>query len=560
MNSSIKIINNMRTLLLTITLASFIILLISSCNEDWLKEDPPHLITTETLYTSAEGFETGLNGLYSLVRQEREGRNGSNALRAEVFMNGTDALTSNHNSNFGRVVEDWATRNNPFDGDIVGMFSWLYEVINSTNTIINQGTTKENIDWTEDEKVQILSEARALRAWAYRHLTYGWGDVPLNLAESKGSNIRTDWVRTPVAEVRKQMVSDWKFAEKHIPVEPVIPGKLSKGAVQHYLSELYLTMEMPDSALYWADQCISTPEYELVTERYGVKADEPGVPFMDMFYEGNSNREEGNTEALWVWQWEFETTGGGGSNMRRVHLSRYWDINLDGVRPIQITQDRGGRGIGRISATKWALDLYEANDDRGSYHSIRKFFVLKTSEENAPIGADKLPDGYEYGDTLWLSWDEDISSSNRDRRDWPYVRKFESTPESNVANSTQFNDQVYIRLAETYLLKAEAQMKLGDNAGAAETINIIRNRSHASEISASDINLDFILAERSRELLFEEHRRHTLVRTGTWLERVRMYNHNGGETASERDKLYAIPQRVIDANLTGVMEQNPGYE
>src|SRR5690606_17659024 len=125
--------------------------LVTSCNDDWLVEEPPHLITTETLYTSAEGFETGLNGLYSLVRQEREGSNGSNALRAEVFMTGTDALVSNHNSNFGRVTEDWATRNNPFVGDMVGVFSWLYQIINSANTIINQGNTKDDIDWTEEE-------------------------------------------------------------------------------------------------------------------------------------------------------------------------------------------------------------------------------------------------------------------------------------------------------------------------------------------------------------------------------------------------------------------------
>src|SRR5690606_15029776 len=115
-------------------------------------------------------------------------------------------------------------------------------------------------------------------------------------------------------------------------------------------------------------------------------------------------------------------------------------------------------------------------------------------------------------------------------------------------------------LAETYLLKAEAQFKLGNNAGAAETINIIRRRAHTHEISASDVTLDFILDERSRELITEEHRRYTLLRTGKWLERVQAYNFAGGhQTAAARDTLYPIPQVVIDAHLTTEMPQNPGF-
>ena len=87
----------------------------------------------------------------------------------------------------------------------------------------------------------------------------------------------------------------------------------------------------------------------------------------------------------------------------------------------------------------------------------------------------------------------------------------------------------------------------------------MRRRSNASEINAEDVNLDFILDERSRELVTEEHRRHTLLRTGKWLERTRAHNRNGGQLIVERDTLFPIPQAVIDANLTQEMPQNPGY-
>lgn len=355
------------------------------------------------------------------------------------------------------------------------------------------------------------------------------------------------------------MKSDWIFAQQYLESEPSVRGKISKGAVQHYLAELYLAVNQPDSALYWADQCINNPAYELITERYGVKSDQPGVPFMDMFYDGNSNREEGNKEGLWIWQYEYETIGGGRSIMRRWHSSRYADISVGGVRPLQYTVERGGRGLARISLTKWAIDNYEPQDDRATNFAIRKYFILKDASENAPAAADRLPAGYEYGDTIFLDWEEDITADSKNRVNWPFVRKWESTIESNLQEAGQYNDQIYLRLAETYLLKAEAQFLLGESANAAETLNIIRERSNASPISADEVSIDFILDERSRELLYEEHRRHTLLRTGKWLERVRKFNHNGGQLAAERDRLFPIPQSVIDANLTEEMNQNPGF-
>ena len=85
-------------------------------------------------------------------------------------------------------------------------------------------------------------------------------------------------------------------------------------------------------------------------------------------------------------------------------------------------------------------------------------------------------------------------------------------------------DQIYLRLAETYLLKAEAEFKLGQLTNAMNTINVIRNRSNATPIPVDSVSLDFILDERSRELFLEEERRMTLLRTHTWYDRTRKYN------------------------------------
>lgn len=540
-------------------------LFFSSCSKNLLEERPPHLISTETLYTSAAGFEAGLNGLYSLVRKEREGLNGGTALICNMMMNGTDNMVTNHTvSGFSQICETWGNANSPANTFYEGVFNWLYQIINSANTIINQANSRTDIQWGEQNgeatKNRIVAEAKAIRAWAYRHLTYGWGDVPLNLEESLGSTIKTDWERTPVAQIRTQMIADWKMAESIISIEASQPGRITKGAIQHFLAETYLAIGKNDSALYYANQVVQQPAYRLITQRYGTASSTPGVAFMDMFKEGNSNREEGNSEALWVFQYQLQTIGGGVNPiLRRDHHSRYISIRVGSVSPLQITADRGGQGFGRMSLTKFAIDLYEPSDHRGSGFAIRKYFVLGNETTNAPYPADRLPSGFRFGDTIHLNWRNDITATSRNRVDWPFSRKADWVDPQNVVLSPAFNDQVYLRSAETWLIKAEAEWKLNRLSDAATSINMLRNRANASPIDPAQVNLDLILDERSRELLLEEHRRYTLLRTGKWLERVKLYNKNGGQLAAARDTLFPIPQSVIDANLTKPFPQNPGF-
>lgn len=69
-----------------------------------------------------------------------------------------------------------------------------------------------------------------------------------------------------------------------------------------------------------------------------------------------------------------------------------------------------------------------------------------------------------------------------------------------------------IRIAETYLLRAEAYLAKGDKQKAADDINVIRDRANAPRCSAAEVDIDYILDERTRELFGEEHRGITLNR------------------------------------------------
>lgn len=113
------------------------------------------------------------------------------------------------------------------------------------------------------------------------------------------------------------------------------------------------------------------------------------------------------------------------------------------------------------------------------------------------------------------------------------------------------------RLAETYLLRAEAYFDLNDPASAAADINVVRARAQASPVDPADVDMDYILDERMRELGSEEKRRLTLMRTGLWYDRVKKCNPYYSD-ALPKYNVWPIPAAEIE-RTGGKFEQNPDY-
>ena len=541
-------------------------LFLNNCQDDFLEQDIRSISGPDVIYSDLEGLEAGLNGIYATVRYQRGGigDGGSNDPRIDPMMTGTDILYVNRERDRTRFLNDWGSEllSNDARSQIDQIWQWLYEVIASTNQIISRAGVLSENELSEDDRNRVIAEARMMRAWAYRHLTYMFGDVPLNIEEI--TSPRLDWERDPVEVIYDQMQNDLEFAAAHLPEEHINDGKVIKAVAQHYLAELLIIREDFIGAIAAAQGAIDGPR-ALITERFGAAADQPGTVFSDIFQVGNANPSDGNTEVLWVFQNDLllrDLGGNGGNIMRRWFGSEYGTASGNGLN-LAITVERGGRGLNLSSATKFALDLYRDEngnviDERGDGNIWRTYFVI-IQEDLDNNGGVYSYNGVSYGvgDTLFL----DVQSVEQEQdRTRPYTRKWDWTHEGNLTESRNFDDLIHLRLADTYLLLAEAQLKNGDASSAAETINVLRRRANAPEITAEDVDIDYILDERARELFTEEERRYTLLRTNKWVERTNLHNTiASGQIDPSRDVLYPIPQSFIDSNLEVEIKNNPGY-
>ncbi|WP_257669413.1 RagB/SusD family nutrient uptake outer membrane protein [Parapedobacter tibetensis] len=540
----------MKSYIIVLIGIGFLFFLPLGCSEqDFLQEVPKSKLTAEQLYSSPSGFQLALNGLYSGFRTfERLTVRGDR----EVMMGKGLSLATDYY--YAPIVNNphipWAQRGSYINSTLPDFEIWfeqLYQMILAANMIIHRAENPD-IPWSDEtQKNEVVAEARLIRAWCYRHLTFLWGDVPLVTEEITGVNFRNDWERTAKREVQSQMEEDLLFAEQHLPPVQANAGSTSSATAQHYLAELYLILGRPDQAEQKARAAINNPNYKLITERYGVRANQPGVPFMDQFYDGNALHQEGNTEALWAIPYSRQVQGGGFNRMRRAWVLWYWQ------NPgISTGVQTGGRGTGWYAFNKHGFDLYEADDDRYSEFAVFRY-VIKDNGDTlyTTTNADKYIGAFAIGS---------FPPTHPDRPyNWPSTRKWEDVYEENPVDDQGYKDQPYLRLAETFLLLAEAQYLQGKNELAAQSINSVRTRSNASAITAADVSMEFILEERARELHAEEHRRYTLLRTGTYLERTRRFNEQSGPHIADRDTLFPIPQAVIDANIDKEFPQNPGW-
>lgn len=507
------------------------------CSESFLDEDLKSKYTPETTLQDSLGFEAAIAGLQSVVRaQYTTGEPQGLLCTMQV---GTDVAITGQTQGVETPYFNYALMNSQ-DAGASFFWNWAYQVINNANLIIanidnpamKMGTPNRN---------SIKAEALFFRAYAYNFLTILFGDVPL--IEAPLLTPKTDFVRAPMNDVLTLISGDLVFATENLPDVSKVkkPGRVNKAAAQQLLAEVYIRMNKADLAEAQCTAIISSNLFSLTKVRYGTKAGSPGDPFSDMFIFGNQRRYQGNMEAIWVEEQEYNLTGG--SNLNADQHRRVWVPFYAGLSDMKVADSLGGRGIGRMRLSDWVLyGLYESNDMRNSKYSIKRVFYY-----NNPTSA-------KYGQKV-----TGLTGSDTLFRITPYTRKWNHMIGTDEFGYSVYKDLIMMRLGETYLLLAEAQLMQNKLTEAAESINEIRDRANATPVSAADITLDFILDERARELVAEENRRTTLMRTKTLVTRTKALNGASVKGLEDKHLLLPVPQSERDLNKDADLGQNTGY-
>src|SRR5690606_16180747 len=232
-------------------------------------------------------------------------------------------------------------------------------------------------------------------------------------------------------------------------------------------------------------------------------------------------------------------------------------------------------------ATRFYLDLMQENRENDSRYdkSWRDAYLANY--------APTLPTGMSIGDTAYVILPYAVTDEYKaskpykvmDINDYyngekpvgalqiyPKLNKWNDHNREAINANSGTRSVIEIRLAEMYLIAAEALMKDNKSSEGVEYINDVRRRAawpgkeDNMEITSGQLTIDFILNERALELGGERFRWADLKRTGKLIERVKLYNPAGRNNITEKFLLRPIPSRMID-RLTNRDEfpQNPEF-
>nr|WP_256534201.1 RagB/SusD family nutrient uptake outer membrane protein [Lewinella sp. JB7] len=488
---------------------------------------------------------------------------------------GTDTYTNGSDGSFKGI--------NAYDGRLNGSDRFIrdtwrdhYRGINQANAVINRSEGLEAV--SEEVKTARLAEVRFLRALYYFDLVRIYGDVHLTLEETIGVEVEAN--RTAQSEVYTQaIIPDLEFAIANLPAEQGDYGRATKPAAQFLLAKVY----MRRSYTGFADAGDASRAESLMTQ----VIEDYDFELLDDFEDLWDISNEQNSEVIWTVQnSKSQVDEGIDGEGHRGHL--YFLMEYDN-QPGMTRDVENGRPWKRFRPTQYTLNLWDRSIDT-RYDKSFKHAWLANNESTIPTwSAEEAAAGYgtagqpkfALGDTaiyipgpqLESEWPQSRQARTRylvftneeyTERNYPTLKKWLDPTRPNRQHTQGQRDFVLMRLADAYLIRAEARLKQGDLDGAAEDINVIRVRSAVEgmeediKISAGDVSLNFLLDERGRELVGEGHRWFDLTRTMTLVERVHQYNPEGGPNIQDFHVVRPVPQDQIDRTLGGY-PQNTGY-
>lgn len=539
----------------------------TSCS-DFLEEDNKSGLTADTFYKTKSGAEALVNSCYTPLRfwYGQEYAISMTELGTDIFTRGNgcgQAELSDYNSSLQgsstAITKEWER---------------LYSALNTCNSAINRLPTS---DLQANEKDIRLGEAHFLRALYLWHIVETWGGVYLTTDECKSPSGYV--TRSSVEDFYKTINEDLKEAFSKLPETTTDYGRATKGAAEALMARVCLYTGDNEGALTHAKNVINNYGYELAGDYKELcdinTCNESKENIFVCVYDKNeifgTSIEQGPDGNAIIWRKP-------GNNPVHLFWVMCYDQVLDknGKKPVTRSIEYG-RGFNRYMPTAYYLDLFNEKID-SRYDDIFQQAWICNNNNSSYIAK---------GDTAIVFTKYSMSQEEQDKHNYIVIdrdkvynadgsiknrvqnvtfKKFLDPTRESVNYTGSKRHGIILRLAEMYLIAAEAELNMNHKKEGTEYINQIRRRAgkegHKAEmeISQDELTLDFILDERARELGGEQQRWYDLKRTGKLLERVQKYNPDAKANIKDYHILRPIPQTQLDAVINKEeFKQNIGY-
>lgn len=638
-------------------------LLLAGCSEDFLAPEPLSFYEPAVTFSTESGLQAALAMCDRHLRvnyiwynhRDQDSPLGADYLFSDYMCFGMTDTGAGFNDNFVRRTTP--NGDGSKGGFLFGAF-WDegYNCIKYANGVIGNIPRVKGLE--EEKKNAYLGRGYFHRAYSYYYLIFNFGDVPLvtKILEVPKQNYRS----TAKEAIIKKMIEDLEFAVEWVPTqaETQYYGMITKGACQHLLIKYYLADGRFKDAENLATELIESSGYSLMYEPFGTdtrsKQTVPETWAITRNVIWDLHRPENKIGAF-----NKESILGAPNLSEQSFVSHPWmriyvpfwadgsAMTPDGKQAVmRIAESDGkydpttdwnralGRGIAVYRPTyytqhaMWVVDGEEDKEDLRHNSKVGNWVNMEDIRYNNPAsayhgqnlrltkeGAVPNPDG------TWKREDLLFPDTLRSWFDFPLYKYYyfdqvqsERKNAAGKCTSTDFqgstkgsNGNLYIfRLAETYLLRAEARLYQNNLSGAASDLNELRRRAKCSRFYGGSVNIGDIMNERGRELYMEEFRHSELVRVsmimakngipdewgntysesnwdkqeGTdrnggsyWYQRLMHYNYYNRDGAINSGKwgpfeflmgkhnlYWPIKKSAIEANKKGQLWQNYGYE
>jgi len=588
-------------------MTTFLVVALASCSLD---EYNPSGVTAETVFSTPQGYETLVNACYVNLRGQFYGSEDILLMTeggTDIWFNRGKSFYNKQVTRYMDLSSDLTKFNNPWKR--------LYDPINLCNAAIGRADAAGYI--SETEKNAKVAEAHFLRAYYYWILVENWGGVSLRTEETTGPVLNA--YRSSVNDFYNVILADIEFATEHLPMAQTDFGRIDQKAAWAFKARLALTRAgyfEPSSSEAKSYYTMARDAAKHVIDNKATYGVDLYPDFNQVFAPANN---KSNTECLLKVTMSSTSAYNLDDTPNRLHawfLSDYSSYCGVALNKIDGNDKSKSRGPG-LMPTLFLLDLFDETKDARYFASFKEaYFCNYVKDPTNPLASPKkkwttaeitkfkknttvikTSTTINTGDTALLF--TKISKSNKatvnygvvDKDDiyateindsikttelnvfYPSLKKYLDPDRENPESDFSTKDVILIRLAEMYLIAAEAEYKLGNSGPAKNYINVLRTRAAIKipvdktsemQISESDLSTEFFLAERARELCGEHIRWFDLVRVFRrdpegWANWIKTHNPNI-DRIDQHHMLRPIPISEIETLLNWEeFGQNTGY-